>query len=211
MKPELVDSLKQARDTITELDNVLSRPKFADDLCIVLVNGLLTTLIQYHHSILLLINSGDTRSAAALARDIVDNMYIALWINACGSPEQISKIKTDDRFPVTYPEIFEHVDSKYKDNTHFSNLTRRCGSVLYSYNRSGILELGLWSLGSRVELDGEQELIHGVSGLTLCILFLAAEFLAKQNQPKESRVVQAIADGYEKRCASQTLSFRKSV
>ena len=94
MELELLGNLAKARDTITELVCILSRNKFADDLCTVLVRGLLATLIQYHRSILLLINSADTRSAAALARDVVDNMYVALWINTCASPDQISKIKT---------------------------------------------------------------------------------------------------------------------
>jgi len=210
MKPELVENLNKARDTITELDSILSRNQFADDLCTVLVTGLLTSLVQYHHSILLLINSGDMRSAAALSRDVVDNMYVALWINSCAAPDQISKIKTEDRFPVTYPEIFEQVDSEYKENVRFSSLKSRCGAALYSYNRTGILKLGLWSVGSRVELGDEQELIHGVSAVTLCILFLASQFLVKQNQPGESKVVQAVADGYEKRCGTQSLSFHKA-
>ena len=210
MKPELVGNLAKARETITELDGILRRNKFADDLCTVLVTGLLTTIIQYHHSILLLINSADIRSAAALTRDVVDNMYVGLWINACATPDQISKIKTEDRFPVTFPQIFEQVDSQYKENARFSILKSRC-APLYSYNRSGILKLGQWSLGSHVELGDEQAITHGVSAVTMCILFLASEFLAKQNQPAESKVVQALADGYEKHCGSEPLSFHKSV
>lgn len=211
MKPELVGNLTKARDTITELDCILSRNKFADDLCTVLVTGLLTTLIQYHRSILLLIKSADIRSAAALARDVVDNMYVALWINTCASPDQISKIKTEDRFPITYPQIFKQVDSQYEENARFSDLKSRCGAPLYSYNRSGILKLGLWSLGSHVELGDEQALTHEVSAVTICILFLASEFFAKQSQPAESKVVQALADGYEKHCGAEPLSFHKSV
>ena len=211
MKPELVGNLAKARDTITELNCILSRNKFADDLCTVLVAGLLTTLIQYHRSILHLIDFAYIRSAAALARDVVDNMYVALWINTCASPDQISKIKTEDRFPITYPQIFKQVDSQYEENARFSDLKSRCGAPLYSYNRSGILKLGLWSLGSHVELGDDQELTHGVSAVTICILFLASEFLAKQNQPAESKVVQALADGYEKHCGSEPLSFHKSV
>ena len=178
MKPELVGNLAKARDTITELNCILSRNKFADDLCTVLVTGLLTTLVKYHHSILFLINSAYMRSAAALARDVVDNMYVALWINTCASPDQISNIKTEDGFPITYPQIFKQVDSQYEENARFSDLKSRCGAPLYSYNRSGILKLGLWSLGSHVELRDEQELTHGVLAVTLCILFLASEFLA---------------------------------
>jgi hypothetical protein len=117
--------------------------------------------IQYHHSILRLLKVGDLRSAAALARDVVDNMYVALWVNGCASSDQVNKIKADDRFPVTYPEIFEQVDSKYKENAYFSELKGRC-APLYSYNRSGILKLGLWSLGSHVDLHDEHLGIHRV-------------------------------------------------
>ena len=210
MKPELLESLDEARDTITSLNGILSANKYTDDLSTVLVTGLLTTLIQYHHSILLLVNVGDVRAAAALARDVVDNMYVALWINGCASADQVNKIKTDDRFPVTYPEIFEQVDSKHKENTYFSELTGRCGAPLYSYNRSGILKLGLWSLGSHVELHDEREITRGLSAVTLCILFLACEFLAKQNRVGESKLVQDLADEYEKRSASRSLFFHKS-
>lgn len=210
MKPELVENLNKARNTITELNPILSRNKYRDDLGNALVAGLLTTEIQYHHSILLLINSAYVRAAAALARDVVDNMYVALWINACASPNQISKIQTDERFPVTYPEIFEQVDSKYNENAFFADLKNRRGAALYSHNRSGILKLGLWSLGSQVELHDEHEIILGVSTVTSCILFLASEFLANQDQNAESKVVQALADDYEKSSASRPRSLHKS-
>jgi hypothetical protein len=210
MKPELLESLDKARDTITSLDGILFRNKYTDDLSTVFVAGLLTTLIQYHHGILLLVNSGDVRAAAALARDVVDNMYVALWVNGCASSDQVNKIKTDDRFPVTYPEIFEQVDAKYKANAYFSDLKDRCGAPLYSCNRTGILKLGLWSLGSRVDLQVEQEVTRGLSAVTLCILFLASEFLVKQNRPEESKMVQELADEHEKRSASASLFFHKS-
>ena len=210
MKSELLENLDKARDAMTSLDSILSGNKFSDDLSTILVAGLLTTLIQYHRGILLLVKAGDVRAATALARDVVDNTYVALWTNGCASSEQVSKIKTEDRFPVTYPEIFEQVDSKYKENAYFTALRGRCGAPLYSYNRSGILKLGLWSLGSHIELHDEQEITCGLSAVTLCILFLASEFLIKQNQPGESKIVRDLADDYEKRSASQSLFFHKS-
>ena len=211
MKPELVEHLNKAREAMTDLDSILSRNKYRDDLRSALVAGLLTTIIQYHHSILLLANHGDIRSAVALARDVVDNMYVGLWINVCASSDQISKIKGDASFPVTYPEIFEQVDSRYKDNTLFADLRNRCGAPLYSYNRSGILTLGLWSVGSSVELEHDElELARAASGISVCILFLASEFLANQNQPAESTAVRTLIDDYEKRCASLALFLHKS-
>jgi len=93
------------------------------------VAGLLTTLIQYHHGILLLVKAGDVRAAAALARDVVDNMYVALWVNGCASKDQVNKSKTDDRFLVTYPDIFEQVDSKCRTSAYFVDLKDRCSPV----------------------------------------------------------------------------------
>jgi len=68
MKPELQENLDKARSITTELDGILSRNKYHEDQCTLLVAGLLTTVIQYHHSIVLLINAGDVRAAAVLAQ-----------------------------------------------------------------------------------------------------------------------------------------------
>ncbi len=211
MKPELIRDLSGARDTITELDRIFLKNRYRADLGTVLVAGLLTAMIQYHRSIVLLSSSGSVRAAVALAREVVGGMYTALWINGCASPDQISKVETDDKLPLTYAEIVGEVDSRYKENTFFVDMKNLSCIPLCSYVWSGIIQLGLWSLGSDVHLPREEDLIARVSSTaTLCILFLASEFLANQDQPGESKVVQVLTDDYQKRCASPSLFFHKS-
>jgi hypothetical protein len=211
MKFELMQELSGARDTITELVRIFSRNKYRGDLGTVLVAGLLTALIQYHRSIILLSNSGSVRAAVALAREVVGGMYTALWIHGCASPDQISKVETDDKLPLTYAEIVEQVDSRYKENTFFVDMKNLSCIPLCSYVWPGIVQLGLWSLGSEAHLPHEEDLVTRVSSTaTLCILFLASEFLANQDQAEESKAVQVLTDDYQKRRASRPLFFHKS-
>jgi hypothetical protein len=68
MKLELAEHLKKVRGTVNEVDRILGVPKYANDPLSVMVIGLLSTIIQHHRSIVVLVSSGSVR--AALIRDI---------------------------------------------------------------------------------------------------------------------------------------------
>jgi hypothetical protein len=198
MKPELANHLNKLRDTVAEMDRILALRKCPNNPRNVAVAGLLSTIVQHHHSILQLINSGAIRSAVALIRDTVDGMYCGLWINSCATLDQRRALKDENAPPPSLPQIIKSVDAAFKADPLFENVKNRCGMPLYKSNRVGILQLGCWSLDSKSDPglhQDERELCEVTTTATLCILFLAAEFLAKQNHPAESHAVQALAAG----------------
>ena len=194
MKAKLAEHLTKARDTIAEMDRILAAQKYRSDARTVAVSGLLATITQHHRSVILLINSGSLRSAGALVRVIVEAMYFGLWMNASPTAEEIKRIRADDEFPVDVQTVVKAVNAAYKGNALFEEIKKRCGAPLYQVNRAGILQLGRWSLDKEAGLrNDEQELMEITKTATLCVLFLGAEFLAKQNRAAESKAVQALA------------------
>jgi hypothetical protein len=203
VKLELAEHLNRVRVAVTEVDRILALHKYADDSRTVMVIGLLATIIQYHRSILLLLSSGAARSAVALIRDIVDGMYIGLWINTCATPVQIQRIKTEDQFPVNLPEIIKAVDIAYNANAFFEDMKNRCGTPLYKSNRLGIIQLGQWLLDSNLGLrHDERELCEVTTTATNCILLLAEALLSNQNHAAECKAVEGLWRTYDKRVES---------
>ena len=85
MKPELVEHLDKARDTVSEVERIVSSHRYPSDTRTVMVMGLLSTIIQHHRGMLLLIKSANVGSSYALTRDIVKGMRYGLWINRCAT------------------------------------------------------------------------------------------------------------------------------
>jgi hypothetical protein len=100
MKPELAKHLDKVRETITEVERIISSHRYHGDKRTVLVSGLLSTIIQHHRSLLELMKSGTIGSAYALTRDIVRGLRHGLWINSCAT-EGIFRIEESDEFPLS--------------------------------------------------------------------------------------------------------------
>jgi hypothetical protein len=197
MKPELARHLDKARDTISEVDRIVSSHRYLNDKRTVLVVGLLGTIIQHHRGALQLIKSGIVVSSYALARDIVTGMRYGLWINACATEEQIVRVETEDVFPVSIPEMVSQVEGAYRSDPFFGNLRDRWGSHLYKYSLTGVVQLGRCDLDSASGLHFSDDEIRDVTTIaTLCIVLLAAKFLARQKQTTDCEHIQALASGY---------------
>jgi hypothetical protein len=193
MKPQLIEHLDKARDTVTEVDQIVSSRDYPCDIRTVMVRGLLSTMIEHHRSLLQLIKSAAVGSSLALARDIIKGLRYGLWINACATPEQILQIKETDEFPLSFPEMIKEIDAAYNADTFFEGLKNRWGSQLYRYSRSEIVRLGQWHIDSRFGLAHDDEEIRDLTTTaTLCIVLLAAEFLARQDYGVECKRVEAL-------------------
>jgi hypothetical protein len=64
MKLELTKHLDKVRDTVTEVDRIVSSHKYLSDRRTVMVMGLLSTIIQHHRSMLHLIKSAGTAGSS---------------------------------------------------------------------------------------------------------------------------------------------------
>ena len=194
MKAKLAEHLTKARDTIAEMDRILTGQKYRSDARTVAVSGLLATMTQHHRSVIQLIHSGALRSAGALIRVMVETMYFGLWLNSNPTADEIKRIRASDEFPVDIQMVVKAVNAAYKGNSLFEEIKKRCGAPLYQVNRAGILQLGRWALDKEAGLrNDDQELMEITKTATLCTLFLGAEFLAKQNRAAESKAVQGLA------------------
>ena len=113
MNPELAEHLDKVRDTITEVERIISSHRYHGDKRTVLVRGLLSTIIQHHRSLLELMKFGAIGSAYALTRDIVRGLRYGLWINSCATEEQILLIEESDEFPMSSREMIKQIDAAY--------------------------------------------------------------------------------------------------
>src|SRR6516162_2719925 len=110
MKFELARHLDKARDTVTEVDRIVSLHGYPNDIRTVMVRGLLATVMEHHRSILQLLRSGAIDSSYALARDVVTGMRYGLWINSSATEEQIHQIEAGDAFPLSIPEMVKRIE-----------------------------------------------------------------------------------------------------
>ena len=195
MKPELLEHLDKVRDKVSQVDRIISSHEYpGDDTRTVMVRGLLSTIIEYHRSMLQLIKTGAVASSRALTRDIVQGMRHGLWINGCATPEQILRIKEGDEWPLTLPEMIKEIDAANTANVFFQSLKNRWGSQLHKYSISGLVRLGRWHIDPSSRLTYGDEEIRDLSTIaTLCILVLAANFLDRQNYGADCQQVQALA------------------
>lgn len=197
MKPETVEHLKNVEKTIAEANRILATHTYPDDSRTVMVIGLLSTMIEHHRSMLLLIGKGFVGSSFSLARSIVESMYRGLWLNACATQQQIQSFDSDDKFPVNMTDMAKAIDATYNAQGFFENLKNRGWAALCSYAHSGMLQLGRRFTGNRVEPNyDEKEIYEATTTITTCILILAGKFLAYQNHVAESKAVDALAEVY---------------
>jgi len=195
MKPELLEHLDKARDTENQVDRIISSHEYPGDTRTVMVRGLLSTITEYHRSMLQLIKTGAIASSRALTRDIVQAMRYGLWINARATPEQILSIKEGDEWPLTLPEMTKEIEAAYHADAFFQGLKNRWGSQLHKYSISGLVRLGRWHIDPRLGLTYADEEIRDLSTIaTLCILVLAAKFLDRQNYGMDCKQVEALAE-----------------
>jgi hypothetical protein len=197
MKPELAKHLDRVRATVAEVDRIVSSHNYPADKRTVLVMGLLATIIQHHRGILQLVKSGIVGSSYALAQDVVKGMRYGLWINSCATEDQILRIEKDDEFPLKIPEIVREIEAAYRADSFFENLKDRWGAQLYKYSISGIVRLGRCDIDSTSGLHFDDKDILDVTTIaTLCILLLAAKFLASQKQSADCQQIESLAADY---------------
>jgi hypothetical protein len=199
MNLELVRHLDKVRDTVAEVDRIVSSHRYPDDKRTVIVVGLLATIIQYHQGVLQLVKAGSVGSYS-LVRDMVRGMRYGLWINSCATEEQILQVEKSDEFPVSIPEMVREIEATYNADSFFENLKDRWGNQLYKYSRSSIIQLGRWNIDSTSGLHFDDDEIRDVTTIaTLCIVLLAAKFLASQKQLDDCEQIEALAADYPNR------------
>jgi len=163
--------------------------------------GLLSTIIQHHRSMLLLIKSvGTVGSSWALARDIVKGTRYGLWINSCATEAQIARVEEEDEFPLSIPEMSKEIEAAYNTDPFFESLKNRWGAQLYNYSRAGIVQLGRCDIDSSSGLQANDGEIRDATTIaTLCIVLLAGKFLSSQAHSADCQQIEALAVEYSNR------------
>lgn len=198
MKLELARHLDKVRDTVTEVDRIISLHKYPSDRRTVLVMGLLYTIIQHHQSMLHLIKSaGGHASSWPLVREILNGARYGLWINSCATEDQIARIEEEDEFPFSIPEVIKEIEVAYHTDPLFEDLKNRWGSQLHKYSRSNIFQLGRWKIdpSSGLHID-DGEIQEATTIATLCIVLLSGKFLARQKHAADCKQIETLAADY---------------
>jgi hypothetical protein len=197
MKPDLAKHLDNTRGTVAEVDRIVSSHSYRGDKRTVMVMGLLSTIIEHHRGMLQLIKSGTVGSSCALARDLVKGTRYGLWIISCATEEQIHRIEEDEEFPFSIPDVVREIEAAYSADPFFENLKGRWGAQLYRFSRSGIFQLGRWKIDSSSGLPSDEHEIRDMTTIaTLCIVVLAAKFLASQKHSADCEQIEALAADY---------------
>lgn len=203
MKRELAKHLDKVRDTVAEVERIVSSHRYPSDRRTVMVMGVLSTIIQHHRSMLLLTKSGGTfASSLALAKDIVRSLSYGLWLNSCATEEQISRIVKDDEFPFSTTQVIKEIEAAYSTDPFFEDLKSRWKAQLYKYSRSEIFQLGRWNIGSASGLHLDDEEIRDMTTIaTLSIVVLSAKFLASQKHSADCKRIETLAADYPHRAS----------
>jgi hypothetical protein len=197
LKWELASHLDKIRNTVMEVGRIVSSHRYPDDRRTVFVTGLLATMTQHHQSALELLKSGAVRSSYALTQVLVRDMRYGLWINSCATEEQILRLETGEVFPLS-PEMTTEVEAAYSADPFFVGLKNRWGPQLTKYSLSGVFQLGRWGIDASSGLHKNDEEIRDVTTIaTLCIVLLAAKFLASQKQSADCKRIEALAADYD--------------
>ena|SRR5215469_2036635 len=198
MNLELTRHFDKARNTVTEVSRIVSSHKYSGDRRSIFVRGLLASMIQYHQSVLHLIKSAAVVSSYALTRDIVKDMRNGLWINSCATDEQILQLEKTDEFPLSIPEMTREIEAAYSADPFFRSLKDRWGARVKHYSLSGVVQLGRWESDASLGLHfNDEEIRDALTIATLCIVVLAAKFLASQKYSADSEQIEALAGDYE--------------
>jgi hypothetical protein len=96
--------------------------------------------------------------------------------------------------------MVREIEATYNADSFFENLRDRWGDQLYKYSRSSIIQLGRWDIDSTSGLHFDDDEIRDVTTIvTLCIVLLAAKFLASQKQLDDCERIEALAADYPNR------------
>jgi hypothetical protein len=194
MDLELAKHLDKARDTASAVSRIVWSHKYPGDKRTLLVTGMLAAMIQYHQSVMHLTKSGAVASSYALTRAIVRDMRYGLWLISCASDAQISQLEKDNEFPLSIPEMTSGIETAYRADLFFQNLKDRWAARLNRYSISGVVQLGRWNGDASCGLHFDEEEIRDVvTTATLCIVVLAAKFLASQKLSADSQQIEAFA------------------
>ncbi|HUN63360.1 MAG TPA: hypothetical protein VMU53_15285 [Candidatus Sulfotelmatobacter sp.] len=197
MQLELARHLDKARDTVAEVDRIVSLHQYPSDTRTVVVRGLLGTIMEHHRSILQLLKSGAVDSSYALARDVVKGMRYGLWVNSAATEEQLLQVQQSDAFPLSIAEMVEGIEAAYGRDSFFESLKNRWATQLYKYTRSDVVRVGRWHIDASAGLrSNENEIREVVTISTLCIVTLAAKFLDRQKLSADCAKVEALAADY---------------
>ena len=197
MNSELVRHLDKARDTVAEVDRIVSLHSYPSDARTVIVRGLLGLIMQHHRSILQLLKSAAVDSAYALARDVVAAMRYGLWVNSAATEEQVLQVQECDTFPLSVPEMIEAIERAYGKDAFFESLKNRWASQLYKYTRTDVVRVGRWHIDPSAGLRSDDNEIREVVTIsTLCKVTLAAKFLDRQKHSTDCAKIEALAADY---------------
>jgi len=199
MELETKEHLKRVEGAIQAAKVIIGRYRYPDDIRSVIVVGLIDQMREHHDSVLLLIRSGFTGSAFALARGIFENLYRGMWFNYCATDAEVEQFEKHDKFPrgLTMQEMAKAIDGKYQGGNFFQNFANTFWGPLCSYTHTGMLQLGQRFNKDKVEAVYSDGQISAVTTIvTNCFLILAGRFLAAQNHAEESNAVEELKHTY---------------
>lgn len=129
-----LENEKVMQDTIASLISGIS---FSGDEKTVVLVGYFDVVFEHHKAIITLIESGMHGSAFALLRLIVEVLYRACWVAACGTEAQISAIhRGHSPFP-KMEKLRKKVDRQYNGNGVFNDAIINNWDALNSFTHTG--------------------------------------------------------------------------
>ncbi|HEX7730835.1 MAG TPA: hypothetical protein VF392_17525, partial [Terracidiphilus sp.] len=105
MTEELKRHLISCENAMHAASQILAGHDFPRDTRTLTVIGFISVLIEHQESILLLIIHGNTGSASALVRPVVEGAYRALWINRAATEAEVKRFNEADDIDLSFADI----------------------------------------------------------------------------------------------------------
>src|SRR5712692_2495809 len=86
---KLREHLVKCEHAIQSAKPIIAKHEYPDDYRTMIVIGFISTLVEHHEAVLLLILRDIVGSAFALGRPIVEGTFRGLWLNVCATDEQV--------------------------------------------------------------------------------------------------------------------------
>jgi hypothetical protein len=130
--------MKFTRTILSKIDNELEGLSYDANDRNNLSSALFDIAIDHSKSIIILLENGIYSSAYSLVRPMFESFVRAAWVQHCATDEQIKKVITKDKFPLSLGEMLDAVEKDRDWSRTLSKIKESAITNMHSYTHGGM-------------------------------------------------------------------------
>jgi hypothetical protein len=211
MTEKLKEHLILCEKAMQSAKPILGKHGLPSDRRTLTVIGLISLLIEYQESILLLEMHNYPGSASTLSRPIVESAYRALWINLPATDTEVKKFIEKDKIDLEFGEIATTLDNAYGMGDFFQDFKARAWKHLNSYTHGGMHQIGRRFVKDEVANNyREEEIYEMTTSVTTIILLTISFFLKRHGHADSGEQIQALLEIYGPQWTARSRRIRET-